>query len=221
MKIILLIFFIIQSFLFSWNNKNYQKYNYKSFARLVKANQKIDMSNINYQLLNAAIFFETCRQRILNNLKPFKYSPALEKSAFEHSKDMVKYNFFSHTSLVRGKESMGARLFIVGITNAYSSENIADIFGIQYQSGVPIPQPKDRVFKYQDGTVIQKHTYLSLAKSFLNGWMNSPGHRINILNPKYHYLGCGAYHYINSKFYNIDMFKATQNFSSIKGKKIN
>jgi uncharacterized protein YkwD len=36
------------------------------------------------------------------------------------------------------------------------------------------------------------YTYLEYARLLVNGWMNSPPHRRNLLNPDYKYLGCSA-----------------------------
>ena len=213
-----LFFLLIQNVLFFWEYKEYEKYNYKSFAALPEANKKINMTNIDYKLLHAAIFYETCRQRVLHKLKLFKHSPALEKAALGHSIDMVKRNFYSHTSVIRGKRTPSERLALVGIKGGTGGENIARTFGIMYDGTAPIPvPPKNGVFRYLDGKIIERHTYLSLGKVCLKGWMNSPIHRKNILNPNFTYLGCGAYYYMRANFYNMDMFKGTQNFSSIRG----
>ena len=52
----------------------------------------------------------------------------LYHAAQEHSEDMVKYNFYSHTSKVKGKKTMSDRLNRVGISNAYMAENIYNFF---------------------------------------------------------------------------------------------
>ena len=56
-------------------------------------------------------------------------------------------------------------------------------------------------------------TYWSFALKLVDQWMNSEGHRKNILNSNYNYLGCGTYYYKfeYGKYY---YFKSTQNFSS-------
>lgn len=203
-----------------WQDSDYEKFTYKSFEKYKPALERIDMQNINYPLLNAAIFYETNRQRDVHKLPVFKHSPALESAAKGHSNDMVKYNFFSHTSPVQDKKTMSMRLARVGITRAAAAENIAYTFGIEYESGRPVypPDLNGGYFSYQHrGKPIENRSYLGLAQNVVRGWMNSPGHRKNILNSKYLYLGVGAAHYIDGSFYNIDNFKVTQNFASIKG----
>jgi hypothetical protein len=58
---------------------------------------------------------------------------------------------------------------------------------------------------------------LSLAREVVQQWMASEGHRKNILNPVYRYLGCGAELYKDPSFYGMARFKITQYFSSRPG----
>ncbi|WP_250631349.1 CAP domain-containing protein [Rhodoflexus caldus] len=170
-----------------WTREMYAKHDYKSFAQLPMAHQPIDGKNIDYALLNAAIFYATNWQRDMQRQKPLKYSAALEKAAFEHSKDMIRLNFFSHTSPVQGKETYSKRIAAEGISNSYTGENIS------YRSHIA-------------------DSYLNQAKKIVLGWMNSPGHRRNILNGSYQYIGCGAY---TGKFDGwANAIVATQNFSA-------
>ncbi|MBN2441580.1 MAG: CAP domain-containing protein [Spirochaetales bacterium] len=204
----------------AWTWADYEKYTYKTFAELPEANKRIDFKEIDYPLLHAAIFYETNRQRVLNNRKVFLHSPALEKAAKAHSDDMVTYKFFSHTSPVKGKKTMTQRLALVGIVKGYKGENIADTFGIEYKAGKSVYSPDQNggYFSYSfKGKPIENHTYLGFAKDVLVQWMNSPGHRKNILDQRFTYLGTGAAHYNNAKFFNMDNFKSTQNFGSISG----
>jgi len=203
-----------------WDYSKYKDYNYKSFVDSRYARQKIRFDYIDYPLLHAAIFYETNRQRVLNGLPSFIHSPSLEKAAHEHSIDMVAYGFFSHTSVVEGKETMSKRFAKVGIKNAYTGENIADFSAIDYQPGKSVfaPPQNGGYFSYTyQGEPIGNHTYMSAAKALLKQWMNSPGHRKNILNTKFKYLGVGAAYFEEESFHNMPYFKATQNFASVCG----
>jgi uncharacterized protein YkwD len=217
---ILSLLFTSVVYVYTWTVEDYEKYNYKTFAELPEALARIDMSRIDYPLLHAAIFYETNRRRALNALPEFGHSPALEVAAKGHSDDMVKYGFFDHTSFVKGKETMQKRLALAGIVNAASAENIAESFGIEYSAGKTVytPDQNGGYFSYSyKGKKIENHTYLGFAKAVLSQWMNSPGHRANILTRGYKYLGTGASHYVKKDFYDMDYFKCTQNFASIKG----
>jgi uncharacterized protein YkwD len=54
-------------------------------------------------------------------------------------------------------------------------------------------------------------SYLLLAKELVDIWMKSPGHRANILNAEFNYLGCGAFFDKNNYVY------ATQAFADRRG----
>ena len=172
-----------------WSDDSYGKYNSDSFQKLEIVNQKIDVVNIDYPLLNAAIFYSTNLQREKYRKIPFIFSKYLTKAAQEHSEDMVEFKFYSHTSKVRGKKTMSERLKLVGISNAFTAENIFDFF-------------------------LKSPTYWSLAQGLVNGWMKSKGHRANILNKNYEYLGCGSKNYFNKDWIDYFYVKSTQNFSS-------
>jgi uncharacterized protein YkwD len=208
--------------LFAWKDADYGKYDYESFERLPAANERIDQRRIDYPLLNAAIFYETNRQRHLYGENAFQHSSVLERAAAGHSMDMVRYHFFSHESPVKGKEDLRDRVTKEGLImrNATIGENIDDIFGIEYQSGRRVYRPDDKgaYFSYAPhGEPIQSHTYVGLAKAAVTGWMNSPQHRKNILNRCYQYLGIGSAHYRDASFFDIDRFKLTQDFFGKSG----
>jgi uncharacterized protein YkwD len=202
----------------AWTAGDYAKYDFDTFAKLPEALARIDMNGIDYPLLHAAIFYETNRRRALEGLPAFAHSPALEKAAKGHSDDMVRYGFFSHASTVKGKETVSKRLALAGIVNAASAENIAESFGIEYTAGKPVYSPDQNggYFSYSfRGPRIENHTYLGFAKAVVAQWMNSPGHRANILNKAYRFLGTGASHFNKKDFYDMDYFRCTQNFASI------
>lgn len=204
-----------------WTAADYDSFDYQQFEQLPVANQRVDMNNINYALLHAAIFYESNRQREEQNLAQFSHSPALERAAKGHSDDMTANDFFSHASPVVGKETMAQRLKIAGASGGASAENIAITFGIEYQAKQPVATPTQNggnFFSYTvGGEPLKNRTYLGLAQAVLVQWMDSPGHRANLLNPAYTFLGTGSSHYRDENFHGIDKFKSTQNFSSIKG----
>lgn len=201
----------------SWEESDYDLYDYQTFFELPVVNEPIDLNKINYSLLNAAIFYGTNRVRINNNLPPGEHSSKLEKAASDHSFSMVKKDFFSHTGKVKGKKKLRDRTNSVGIEGGTIAENIAISFVIDYESGKPVYKPSQNggffSYKYR-GEPILIHTYKQLAERVLEQWMNSPGHRANILLGL-KYIGCGA---ALIPLKNQDQFpklKITQNFSSV------
>ncbi|MBE7436958.1 MAG: CAP domain-containing protein [Spirochaetales bacterium] len=206
--------------LLAWDVADYEKHSVTSFFKLEEVNSRIDFEKIDYPLLNAAVFYETNRMRKAHRLSEFSHSPGLERAAFGHSMDMVKRKFFSHNSPVRGKETMGKRLALEGIDTGFRGENIATSFGIEYEAGKSVfgPDQNGGYFSYtHKGDPIENHTYAGLARAVVKQWMDSPGHRANILNPKFTFLGTGGYHFQKREFFNMDNFQFTQNFASVKG----
>jgi uncharacterized protein YkwD len=195
----------------------YTAYNWESFRSQPDALSEIDFKNINKNLIQAAVFHATNQQRIMYKLKPFIYSPLLEKTAMLHAEDMVKYNFFSHYNPVLNEhKSLDQRIMLFGKPRGYYAENLANQFAIQYKSGDKILPPKrgSGIFRTQEGKPIPAHTYISFAESVVELWMNSPGHRANILDEKLLLLGTGAVYFKDSNSYNMGKFKVAQVFAT-------
>ncbi len=204
-----------------WNSDYYKKFNETNYDKFQEFKKRIDFSKIDYSLLNAAVFYETNLRRRENDLPSLEFSPALERVSSDHSKEMVKMDFYSHTSPAKGRETPVKRMEFIGISNAYSAENINIGFGIMYKPGQPVYPPsenKSDFFSYtQNGPPILPQTYMSLATDVVESWMNSPGHRRNILNENLKYMGVGSAHYKDAKAHKMDKFKFTQSFASIPG----
>jgi len=220
MRLLVTIMLLLHGPLFAWTDSDYEKHTFTSFFKLEEVNARIDFDKIDYPLLSAAVFYETNRMRKKHRMSEFAHSPALERAALGHSMDMAKRKFFSHNSPVRGKETMQKRLALEGIDTGYRGENIATSFGIEYEAGKSVfgPDQNGGYFSYSHkGDRIENHTYAGLARAVVEQWMNSPGHRANILNPKFTFHGAGGYHFKKREFFNMDNFQFTQNFASVKG----
>jgi uncharacterized protein YkwD len=187
-----------------WKPSYYPKYTIKEFKEYAPAKEEIVFDNIDYPLLNAAVFYETNHMREKNNRKQLRHSQSLENAAQMHSEDMVNDNFFSHYNPYDSKKRQpDDRMKMHGVDTGNRGENIATAFGIQYKAGTSVSLI----------SAIPHHTYISYAKDLVEGWMNSPGHRANILSKDYAYLGCGNYYFESDGGW--PMFAATQNFGSI------
>lgn len=202
-----------------WQESYYSRYDTDAFRNYSYAKMTIDFDNIHYDLLNAAIFYATNHMRLKHGMDPFIHAQSLKEAAFMHASDMVRLRFISHTNPHEPeKRTLLQRLAMFGVEKGFRAENISEMFGIRYEQGsslIPPDTPGGDFRDFETGRPIPVHTYLSIAKVLLEGWMNSSGHRANILNSKLIYLGCGAYHYPNEYFYSMDQFKAVQNFASV------
>ena len=135
-----IVFFIsFSSFIYSqnsveksvWNKELYDKYDEKNFIKFENFDNIIDVKNIDYPLLHAAVFYCTNIERVKRGLKPLKWNLNLEIAAYNHCKDMVKRNFFDHLS----KKKVEKRYKSAGILNPIFAENIATEFAIKYKVG--------------------------------------------------------------------------------------
>jgi uncharacterized protein YkwD len=103
------------------------------------------------------------RERTQRGLAPLRENNLLSAASLEHSRDMVEAGYFEHTS-VDGR-SVGDRLRGIGYSRGFSAsagENIA--YGVG-----------------------RKATPASIVRA----WMNSPGHRADILRPAFTEIGIG------------------------------
>jgi len=144
----------------------------------------------------------TNEQRVMNGLEPVKFDFEISDIARLHSTDMSNQNYFAHENLdgldASGRaRDTGYRCF-KWIGNSYYLGLSENIFrGNLYESmrllgGVPV-----------------SYDWLSneeIAHITVDGWMNSEGHRKNILNSNFDREGIGVF--IDSE----DRVYVTQNF---------
>ncbi len=192
----------------------YEELNHRNFRESEKLQRKINPEDFNPELLNAAIFFATNEIRAKKNLSVLKYNPLLAKAATIHSKDMVKGNFFNHTNNKNKKHREPEdRAKAAGISNPKIAENIIEGFLIVYSSGEKVnPGEKGEFFDPKTQKQLPFHTYISLADQLMKNWMNSKGHRANILSDEALELGCGTAFYYRTDFNDMPAIKTTQNF---------
>jgi uncharacterized protein YkwD len=118
--------------------------------------------------LNEALAEEVLRltneKRVENGLSPLARHEALEHAAVEHSQEMREMNYFSHTSPTAGKATTRQRVNQYGVNPQLVAENIFECSGYD----------------------------LRLTSKFaVEAFMQSPGHRHNLLNPATTHIGVG------------------------------
>lgn len=130
---------------------------------------------------------EINEEREKRSLEPLEYSEELEDIAREHSRDMAERDYFSHRS--PEGESFQDRYreagYRCGVRQGHVIYRGAENIAYRYSS---VEQPKEEV-----------------AEAIVRQWMNSPGHRRNILQPYWNEEGVGIDRK-NGRVY------ATQNF---------
>ena len=197
----------------------YSGYNSNTFFAISELLRRVPKLFVNTKLLNAAIFWHTNLERKKHGLTQFLFHGKLEQMATLHSEQMRQHKFFDHENKFDVRfRTLRDRLEHVkddGFDGFMSfAENIADCPVIKADESFTY-SIKDGVVRFftMVGKEFFPYTYSEMAKSVVDSWMNSPGHRANILNPDYQYLGCGCAPYENKKAgYSITYFKLTQNF---------
>lgn len=104
-------------------------------------------------------------ERIARGLHPVRWSPTLARAARQHTNEMVRLRYFSHTSPVAGNRGLLKRVRNAGLRAGaiFVGENLA----------------------WGNWTYRQ-------AREIVAAWMDSPGHRENLLRRTFRYLGVGV-----------------------------
>jgi uncharacterized protein YkwD len=207
-----------------FSDSQYSQFTYDTFSKLPAANQEIDPDKIDYDLLNAAIFYATNKQRKAFNKPAFQFYPFLRDAAVLQSTQMVKHDFFDHVNLKNPKlKTLKDRLENAGGTGKYmnAGENISEYFLMNYQPTeyfrVEKVNKKNVYYNIKTKKQIKPHTYRSFGEAVVEDWMTSPGHRANILDDRYTHLGCGSLY--STKPDEFPKVKATQVFGKLKENK--
>ncbi|MCE7873953.1 hypothetical protein DYH09_26775 [bacterium CPR1] len=108
----------------------------------------------------------TNRERLQAGLPALKSEMKLVQAGRLHSREMCELNYFSHASPTSGQETPRQRVESVGARSMAIGENI-------YMSSGRSPE--------------------EVPARALTSWMNSPGHRANILSPDFTSLGIGIF----------------------------
>lgn len=128
------------------------------------------------------IYEQTNEARKENGLPPLRYDSQLSTLARSHSQDMLDNNFFDHTNL-QGEDPTD-RAKRMGV------QYIVD-FGSYEQVGIGENIGNTPVATNVEGCGITNSEGL-LSDCAMTGWLNSPGHRANILDSSYNVLGVGV-----------------------------
>lgn len=114
--------------------------------------------------------------RFEQNLSPLELDPTLTAIAQTRSNDMITRDYFSHTDPGTGKVLFQELLAKHKYTFMFAGENIAEI----RNQGAFVPS---------GFTVYSRYTADELADQFVTGWINSPDHYANIINPHFRRTG--------------------------------
>ncbi len=172
----------------------------------------VPSARINQSLLDDAIRAEVNFHRCRAGLKTLTDAGSgLGSQAKKHSSWMAKTQQLTHRSTVSGSATLKQRLKRSGIKFRTGAENIGMVHRYQIDNQrFKIVNSNACQFTKYDGTPLPAHSYASLARHAVNLWMNSPGHRKNILNRKVTKISTAVAFDPNAQY--CGRFWLTQNF---------
>jgi uncharacterized protein YkwD len=157
---------------------------------------RIEVATFDRTLLALAIFHETNRVRSQLGLTPFSYLPKLNEAADLEAAVGKVYQPPSHTNPFPMIGTPMQRVIHVGLDPGLVAENIALLsiyeVAIDVGAGVVLREGRRRVVNPQTLEELRPATYRGFATTLVRAWMNSPGHRVNIVNPELRYVGCSV-----------------------------
>ena len=115
-------------------------------------------------LLSRAIFEESNRVRVDHGLQALAHMDALDAAAGEQATYLALSQTVGHHSPFPNEHNIGERITHVGLATSHAAENA-------------IMMPARR----PDEEAVRDYTYAEYAAFLLEGWMNSPTHRANML----------------------------------------
>ena len=178
----------------------------KAAQALVPAN-RIDQS-----LLESAIREEVNFHRCRAGLPEVgDAGNSLSNQARKHSTWMARAQQLTHRSTVAGAATLQQRVKNAGLKVRTGSENIGMVHRFQIDNRrFKILSSSQCQFATYEGQALPAHSYASLARHVVDLWMNSPGHRKNILDKRVRKMSAAAAFDPNAEY--CGQFWLTQNF---------
>lgn len=168
----------------------------EDFFHRPEVNARIDPVALDRGLLAAAIFHQTNRQRHALGLPLFRWLPKAAEAADTQANWAAVVGRSDHRNPIPNLEWPIDRAHAVGLDPTMVGENLATtpIYDIGSATELAIKRDGTRniYFNPLTGAEAPVHTYASFAAYVVTRWMESPGHRANIVKPEHDYLGCSA-----------------------------
>ena len=128
-------------------------------------------SNVTPAGLTAALLTETNRVRREHGCRPLRSLPELNAAADDQAAFMALTLHAMHGNPLRGEATVPERVRRHGLEAVIVAENVAS------QPVAPAAGPS---------------ACAAIAADLVESWMNSPGHRANLLSHNFTHIGCAA-----------------------------
>jgi uncharacterized protein YkwD len=138
-----------------------------------EADRTVAVGNFDHELLAREIFRATNEARIQHGAAPLKPEPRLVKAADEQAAMLAIRIHGGHDNPLPDHGDPFARVVQAGLHPGMVGENAATMSARNRNTG-------------------RDYTYRELAAALVQAWMDSPGHRANLLSREFQYLGCSA-----------------------------
>lgn len=135
----------------------------------------MSLQDFDHAILSRAIFHETNAARAANGAPPLKGMPALDNAADMQATYLALTLTVGHQSMFPHEHDVGQRVAQAGLQAARVAEN-AIMMPARRAADAPKPD----------------YTYREYAAFLVEGWLNSPDHRENMLDHRFTHLGCAA-----------------------------
>jgi uncharacterized protein YkwD len=137
-----------------------------------EASKPVAADTFDGKLLAQAIFAETNRIRHEVHRKPFKPDARLDKAAAGHVLTLALTQTLAHQSPLASRETVEARIESAGLQPTVVRENLARMPVLEQANGSN-----------------RRPTYAELAGRIVQGWLDSPDHRDNLLSTDVTHVG--------------------------------
>ena len=150
-----------------------------------KMNTPLPLAGRGSQRLAKAVFTETNRLRRSKGLSHLTHARPLTRAAQSHCDRMVELSFFDHyDNSDERRRTPTMRVRRAGGKNPSTGENLITASPLQdiSRKRLFVLEPTAELFSFRPhGQPIPRHSYASLARSIVDRWFDSPGHRANLL----------------------------------------
>lgn len=173
------------------NNSSYYQLSTEDFFKLPEVNAPVDTRNPDLQLLQAAVFFASNEARKDYRKNLFTHDQSLQEAARLQADYVKNLGRLDHRNRQRGKRKISERIEHFGGDFAAVAENLVRIHllelgenNLYYHNDRGEPVDKH-------GQPLRKLSYAEAARKAVKNWLQSTGHRANLLG-KYDHLGVGS-----------------------------
>lgn len=174
---------------------DYTNANHRNWLDVPAFRQPLDHEDVDHARLAAALYYATNEARVRLGRRALRREALLEQASLLHSQRMTDHGFFDHIDPYSASlRTPPDRARAVGVANPMTAENLVETPGFPYRSG-QLVYPlggRARFSKTPGGPPIRQHTYVSFARAAIKQWLDSPGHRKNLLSPDAVSVGCAA-----------------------------